>query len=190
MEEINELKKDLLVADFESSYEEHRHYDEVNWDLTKFCFGQVVVILGACWTLLSFDGDNKMPINISSTFLVEVLLILSILFVLLSVIALCQNRTYFVKVNNYINELRRFALSDNDSNISNESKMWTSPNMKIFNWKSTQMICVYLCVFCGVLPACALGCLWGDESVSYTILSAVSYIIISAFLIYQTLRLR
>ena len=46
-------KKDILVTDFQQCMYMLRHYDSINWDLSKFCFGQIIVVVGACWTILN-----------------------------------------------------------------------------------------------------------------------------------------
>jgi hypothetical protein len=59
----------LLIEDFSQCMEMHRHYDSMNWHITKFAFGEILVAIGACWTVFNLDmakdtiPDLKMDSN-------------------------------------------------------------------------------------------------------------------------------
>ena len=77
---------------------------------------------------------------------------MSAAFTLISILGICKNRTYFVKVSRYINEHRKLALENNDVGFKNVSKMWHNPKYpKNLDKGSTQMICLYLLCGCYVL---------------------------------------
>lgn len=144
----------LLVNDFQQAFYMLRHYDEVNWNLTKFSFGQILVSLGACWTIF-FEANKAAALPILKSYYmlgIFILLVLSAAFTLISILGICKNRTYFVKVSRYINEFRKFALDNNGISFANISGMWMNPKFpKNKDWGSTQMICLYLLCGCYVL---------------------------------------
>ena len=146
--------RQLLINDFQQAFYMLRHYDEVNWNLTKFSFGQVLVSLGACWTIFFEANKSGASDILKSNYAIGIfiLLLLSAAFTLMSILGICKNRTYFVKVSRYINENRRYALKYNGIDFSNISKMWDNPQYpKNVDWGSTQMICLYLLCGCYIL---------------------------------------
>ncbi len=50
----------FMIEDFKESYQMLRHYDDVNWSIMKFCFSQVIIIIGAGWT---FDIAFKKQVD-------------------------------------------------------------------------------------------------------------------------------
>lgn len=146
-----QLSSQLMVNDFQQAFFMLRHYDDVNWTLTKFAFGQVLVSLGACWTIFYKSSElstNKVLQNYSLIGMV-IILLLSAGFSLITILAICKNRSYFVRVSRYINEHRRFALECKKEVFTNISKIWDNPNFpKVKDWCSTQMICLYLLFAC------------------------------------------
>lgn len=151
------FQKDLLVNDFQQCMYMLRHYDSVNWDLTKFSFGQILVVIGACWTILNYEREaGKTLLDVYqdgiSNYIVGGILALSTGFVFLTLVAIMRNRTYFVLMGRYLNEHRRNALKNQPFGFENESKMWHNPAYPAtIDWKSTQMICVILFFICYIL---------------------------------------
>lgn len=148
--DVNEYKKDLLIADFEQSMEMLRHYDNFHWDVTKFCFSQICVIIGACWYVHEQNASKHyfdiFGLNVQ---LNAILLLLSSLFTMLCILALLQNRKYFCKVSHYINEHRNNALNENIFGFCDNSNIWRDYTLPlIFDWKSTQLVSVYLLSIC------------------------------------------
>ena len=146
-----QLSNQLIINDFQQAFYMLRHYDDVNWNLTKFAFGQVLVTLGACWTIFykSSELQNNKVLQDYSLIGMVIILLLSAGFSLMTIFAICKNRSYFVRVSRYINEHRHFALECKKEVISNISKMWDNPNFpKVKDWCSTQMICLYLLFAC------------------------------------------
>jgi hypothetical protein len=145
-----EYSKDLLIADFQQCMEMLRHYDIINWDLTKFAFGQMLVVIGACWTILcSNKSAHQSIIDVYndglSNYIIGAILILSSLFLLLVIMAILKNRTYFVKMSRYLNEHRNLALCNNDLGFENKSNMWHKWDFpKKIDYGSTQLYCFYL----------------------------------------------
>ncbi len=151
------FQKDLLVNDFQQCMYMLRHYDSVNWDLTKFSFGQILVVIGACWTILNHEREvGKTLLDVYkdgiSNYIVGGILVLSTCFVFLTLAAIMRNRTYFVLMGRYLNEHRRNVFKDKPFGFENESKMWNNPAYPTtIDWKSTQMICVILFFICYIL---------------------------------------
>lgn len=175
--------RQLLINDFQQAFYMLRHYDEVNWNLTKFSFGQVLVSLGACWTIFFEANKSDASYILKSNYAIGifVLLLLSAAFTLMSILGICKNRTYFVKVSRYINEHRCYALNYNGIDFSNISKMWDNPKYpKNLDWGSTQMICLYLLCGCYileiVLAALAIPCL---ELSCCKIICLVAFIVVA-----------
>lgn len=158
----NQLSQQLLVNDFQQAFYMLRHYDDVNWNLTKFAFGQVLVSLGACWTIYYKScelSDNKVLQDYSLVGMIVVLL-LSAAFSLMTILAICKNRSYFVRVSRYINKHRHITFECYKESFANTSKMWENPCFpKVKDWGSTQMICLYLLCACYFLELILAGCL-------------------------------
>lgn len=154
-----DVAKQLLITDFQQALYLHRHYDEMNMKLTNFAFGQVLVSVGACWTLLYAKWINKnIFLQKYTLWGVFLILLLSAAFLLMSMLLIGKNRTYFVKICRYINELRDYAIINNGVEFMNKSKMWhnpTFPNVK--DRGSTQMICFYLIFICYLIESIAAG---------------------------------
>lgn len=167
----SQYSKQLLINDFQQAFYMLRHYDDVNWNLTKFSFGQILVSLGACWTVF-FEANKSDALPLLKSYYslgIFVLLILSAAFTLISILGICKNRTYFVKVSRYINEHRNFALNNNDTDFVNISKMWNNPQFpKNLDWGSTQMICLYLLCGCYLLEFVLAGIVLSDVNFSYS----------------------
>lgn len=151
-----QVAKELLVTDFQQALYLHRHYDEMNLKLTNFAFGQVIVCFGACWTLL-----YAMQTNSGNSFLqkwipwgIFGILLLSAAFSLLSILLICKNRSYFVRICRYINELRDYAITNNDFGFANQSKMWHNPKFpNVRDWKSTQLTSFFLIWCCYIIES-------------------------------------
>lgn len=170
-----QLSNQLIINDFQQAFYMLRHYDDVNWNLTKFAFGQVLVTLGACWTIFYKSSelqDNKVLQDYSLMGMILILL-LSAGFSLMTIIAICKNRSYFVKVSRYVNEHRHFALECKKDFFFNISEMWNNPRYpKVKDWGSTQMICLYLlcsCYFLELILASSLILVTGFCFCKFTI---------------------
>jgi hypothetical protein len=164
-EEVDQsFKREILSLDFQECMSMLRHYDTINWDLLKFAFGQVLVVLGACWTILS-SVNKQSPLDALfvgvTNYVVGGVLLASALFVLLAIMAIMKNRTYFVKMSRYLNEHRCNAITNNTFGFQNKSNMWNDPQFpKIVDWTSTQLYCFYLLALCFlVLETMSLFCL-------------------------------
>ena len=133
-----------------------RHYDMINWGLTKFSFGQILVVVGACWTILNQGREANETLwdvynDGMSNYIVGAVLLLSACFVFLTLVAILKNRTYFVLMSRYLNEHRDNAIKDNPFGFINKTEMWHDYKFPaVLDWKSTQMVGVYLFVICFV----------------------------------------
>lgn len=166
-----EYLKDMMAVDFQECMGMLRHYDSVNWDLTKFTFGQVLVVIGACWTILNAERKKGETLwNVlndgMSNYIVGSVLFLSACFVFLTLSVILKNRTYFVKMSRYLNEHRKNVLQEQPFGFVNQSKMWCNPDFPpIIDKKSTQLLCVYLFAMCLVLLLLvSLSCLLLETS--------------------------
>lgn len=192
----SQYSKQLLVNDFQQAFYMLRHYDDVNWNLTKFSFGQILVSLGACWTIF-FEANKSNALAILRSYYsvgIFVLLVLSAAFTLISILGICKNRTYFVKVSRYINEHRKFALDNSELCFQNVSKMWNNPEMpKNLDWGSTQLICLYLLCGCYILEISLAGVVVYDMPFTFlkvvcVVLLIVISISICGFSIWKSLK--
>ena len=163
----NEYLKDMMTVDFQECMGMLRHYDSVNWDLTKFTFGQILVVIGACWTILNADRKKGETLwNVlndgQSNYIVGSVLLLSACFVLLVLLTILKNRKYFVMMSHYLKKKKKNVLKEHPFGFANQSKMWCDPDFPpIFDKNSTQMLCVYLFAFCLVLLLfVSLSCLF------------------------------
>lgn len=187
MEQIDDDRKkhseQLLINDFQQAFYMLRHYDDVNWNLTKFSFGQVLVSLGACWTIFFEANKANASIFLKSYYAIAIfiLLLLSAAFTLISILGICKNRTYFVKVSRYINEHRRYAINYNEIEFNNISKMWSNPTYpKIIDWGSTQMMCLYLLCGCYILEIVLAAFSFYRLEINYCrIISLIAYVIVA-----------
>lgn len=151
------FRKEMLVSDFQQCMEMLRHYDGVNWDLTKFSFGQLLIVIGACWTILVQERNgNETLMDVlrdgNTNYIVGGILLLSTFFLYLTLIAILRNRCYFVLMSRYINEHRDNILKEHPFGFQNDSNMWHDCNFpNIIDWKSTQFAFTYLFFFLCVL---------------------------------------
>ena len=152
-----EYQKNFITTDYEQAMEMLRHYDTFHWDITKFCFSQILVVIGACWYIHEKAGINFKVFNFFGIELpiIVLLLIVSSLFTLLCILAVLRNRVYFCKMSHYINEHRDHCLKQQPFGFSNQSGMWTDYTFpKLIDWTSTQFISIYLLSICLVAFAC------------------------------------
>lgn len=133
----------LLIEDFSQSMEMHRHYDSMNWQITKFAFGEMLLAIGACWTVFSLD---KTQTNSNLKWLVMFFICLaSWLFGVLSIYTIVKNRRYFVRTARHINELRHHVLQRKPYGFGNIANFWEDPGYpKVRDWSSTQFISLYM----------------------------------------------
>ena len=171
-----------------------RHYDTVNWNLTKFTFGQILVVIGACWTILNAereDGESLWEVinDGLSNYIVGGVLFLSVCFVYIVLYVILKNRTYFVKMSRYLNEHRRNVLQTHPFGFMNQSNMWCNPKFpSVVDKDSTQLLCVYLFFMCFVLLLfTSLGCLL--LTVSHGLCWTICLTMIIVLLVSRSLRL-
>lgn len=143
----------LLLEDFSQSMEMHRHYDSMNWQITKFAFGEILVAIGACWTLFSLEKtpDSLPNLNWIAT---GVICLASCLFGILSLYTIAKNRRYFVRTARHINELRHHVLLRKPYGFTNEARFWEDPTYpQVRDLGSTQFISYYMLSILTVLMA-------------------------------------
>lgn len=136
----------LMIEDFSQSMEMHRHYDSLNWQITKFAFGEMLVAIGACWTVFNLDSVSGATQNLKW---IVMLLICSAswLFGMLSIYTIVKNRVYFVRTARHINELRSHVLQRIPYGFTNESNFWANPAYPIVrDYRSTQYVSFYMMV--------------------------------------------
>ena len=136
----------LLIEDFSQSMEMHRHYDSLNWQITKFAFGEILVAIGACWTVFNLDSASESAPNLKW---IVMLLICSSswLFGMLSIYTIVKNRVYFVRTARHINELRDHVLRRKPYGFLNETNFWSNPQFPVVrDYRSTQYVSFYMMV--------------------------------------------
>jgi hydroxymethylpyrimidine pyrophosphatase-like HAD family hydrolase len=145
------LAKDFLNHDFDQSYEQLRHYDNLSWDITKFSFIELLAGVAAVWAIYGFalNPDNPTSwIKDNYMLLIPSIFGLCYLFSILASFLLSRNRVYFSKVAKYINEHRNFSLSIKPIGFVNETKFYT--NIKFppaFDKWSTHLVSLYVIQF-------------------------------------------
>lgn len=147
----------LLVEDFSQSMEMHRHYDSLNWQITKFAFGEILVAIGACWTVFSLDMAKESIPNLK-WIVMFLICSASWLFGMLSIYTIVKNRVYFVRTARHINELRNHVLQCNPYGFKNEAHFWANPALPIVrDYRSTQYVSLYMLVILSIALSCASG---------------------------------
>lgn len=136
--------KDFLIEDFSQSMETHRHYDTVNWDVTKFAFGEILIAIGACWTIFTISSGINENYRWLTMF---IMCTASWLFGLMSIYTIVKNRTYFVRTSRHINELRKTVMQRNPFGFNNTANFWADPSKpNVKDWFSTQFMSLYMLV--------------------------------------------
>lgn len=145
----------LLIEDFSQSMEMHRHYDSLNWQITKFAFGEILVAIGVCWTVFNLDSANEATPNLK--WIVMLLICAeSWLFVMLSIYTIVKNKVYFVRTARHINELRNHVLQRKPFGFANETYFWSNPAYPIVrDYRSTQYVSFYMIVILTTALSCA-----------------------------------
>ena len=143
-----EYSREFFKSDFEQSCEQLRHYDSLNWDITKFCFLELLLGIAAVWTIYGFahapDNSNTY-IASNYTWIIPSIIAVCYLFSFLASFLISRNRVYYVKVARYINEHRQFAFEGKPASFRNMSNYYTNPKLpKFFEIWSTQLVCLYV----------------------------------------------
>jgi hypothetical protein len=140
--------KEFLKHDFDQSYQQLRHYDSLNWDITKFSFAQLLVGITASWALYVYATDMENTnsfIAHSYKWIILSIFGLSYLFSLLASFLISRNRVYYAKVARYLNEHRGFALQTKPLGFMNQTKFYTNITFPpTFDMWSTQIVCLYV----------------------------------------------
>jgi hypothetical protein len=158
------LAKEFLNHDFDQSYQQLRHYDSMSWDITKFCFVELLVGITATWVIYGFA---KTPENANSFFsqnylkLIPSILGICYIFSLLASFLIARNRVYYAKVARYINEHRNFSLEIKPLGFSNSTEFYTALNFPpAFDKWSTHLVSLYvLQLISAIIFGCILFCL-------------------------------
>jgi len=134
----------LLIEDFSQSMEMHRHYDSLNWQITKFAFGEILVAIGACWTVFTLEPETMSNQNLK-WFVMFLICLISWLFGVLSIYTIVKNRSYFVRTARHINDLRNHVLQRKPYGFDNKANFWADPSKpKVRDWRSTQFTSLYM----------------------------------------------
>lgn len=145
----------LLINDFTQSMYTHRHYDTMNWNITKFAFGEILVAIGACWSVFNWDLAKESSPNLK-WIVMSIICIASLLFGIISIITIVKNRVYFVRTSRHINELRHHVLLRQPYGFKNESHFWENPTYpKVIDLDSTQFLSLYMLIFLNMCIAAA-----------------------------------
>lgn len=146
---MEELKKEVLVSDFNQANEMLRHYDNVNWDITKFAFGEILVAIGACWTVWSVSGSL-----IWKWIVMAIICVASLLFGFLALFILAKNRVYFAKTARYVNAIRNYVVTNNSFSFEPPADYWIKLDFpKAIDFFSTQFASIYMLAFLNIFLA-------------------------------------
>lgn len=177
----------FLVNDFTQSMYTHRHYDTLNWQITKFAFGEILVAIGACWSVFNWDLAKETSPNLK-WIVMTIICGASLLFGFISIFTIVKNRVYFVRTSRHINELRHHVLQRQPYGFNNEANYWENPAYPdVKDYDSTQFLSLYMLIFLNMVIAGALAfsalewCQY--ESIWLIVLSAFVPLIASVFII-------
>ena len=179
----------LLIEDFSQSMEMHRHYDSMNWQITKFAFGEILVAIGACWTVFNWDLAKENTPNLK-WIVMSIICGASLVFGIISIFTIVKNRVYFVRTSRHINELRHHVLQRQPYGFKNETHFWENPSYPDVNdYDSTQFLSLYMLVFLnmfisGALMFSVLKYLQ-YESLLMIVLSAIVPLVISVAIVWN-----
>lgn len=143
----------LLVNDFVQSMYTHRHYDTLNWQITKFAFSEILVSIGACWTVFNWDLAKETTPNLK-WIVMSIICGASLVFGIISIFTIVKNRVYFVRTSRHINELRHHVLLRHPYGFKNETNFWENPQYpSVKDYDSTQFLSLYMLVFLNMIIA-------------------------------------
>lgn len=147
---MEDYQKQFMSDDYNQSMEMLRHYDNNNWEITKFAVSEMLLAVGACWTLytLSIPSESTSTPSLSLSQVLIITFVIcfgSFLFGLLSLFLVGKNRVYFAKTARHINNYRNHALASHPLAFQCARDYWSNPTYpKAMSWKSTHLLCFYL----------------------------------------------
>jgi hydroxymethylpyrimidine pyrophosphatase-like HAD family hydrolase len=155
---MTDFSKTFLSNDFDQSYQQLRHYDSLNWEITKFSFVELLLGITSVWAIYVFAKD---PLKVDTLIakrqflIIPSILGICYLFSILASFLISRNRVYYAKVARYINEHRHFVLSSKPLNFQNVTGFYTDYNLPpAFDIWSTHLVSLYVIQFIG---ACVFG---------------------------------
>jgi hypothetical protein len=152
----------LLVADFEQSYEQLRHYEEAMRKTHDTSIAGCIALITATATLISRFGPTKELIGF-----VTLVFALGAVALALMVMSYGQMRLYFVRVARFLNECRAEYLKEAACPVRNISGMYVDCTLpRLFDPFSSQTFHLYvLSTYFGAISACAFASLdWWLQS--------------------------
>jgi hypothetical protein len=140
--------EEFLNHDFDQSYQQLRHYDSLNWDITKFSFIQLLVGISATWAVYGFAHSLANSDTIFAkkyNLIIPSILGISYVFSILASFLISRNRVYYSKVARYINEHRKFSLSVKPLGFNNITEFYTNTSFPpAFDIWSTHLVSLYV----------------------------------------------
>lgn len=175
------LAKDFLNHDFDQSYEQLRHYDNLSWDITKFSFIELLAGIAAVWAIYGFALNPENPnswIKDNYMLLIPSIFGICYIFSILATFLISRNRVYFSKVAKYLNEHRNFSLSIKPIGFNNHTKFYTNINYPpAFDKWSTHLVSLYVIQFISAIMFSSLSyCLfisWSKKGILIPVLSII-----------------
>lgn len=138
---------ELLVADFEQSYEQLRHYDDALRKTTEFGFGATATVLAACAAII-----GQYALTTFTATVVAALLLISAIAGMLLLFALAQSRVYFVRVARFVNEVRSHYLPTKPLGVENRAGMYVDAKYPpVLHPTSSHTMAVYFFSLCNAL---------------------------------------
>lgn len=173
--------KELMLADFEQSYEQLRHYDSQIIGTVKFL---LVFYTGAFSVLI---GGYECISPETKVLWVRLLLSLSFVAGIIGLIILVSTRTYFVRVARLLNEMRSIYVSDATNAFSNHAGMPVDVGFpRFYNPTSSHSFFVYLVsvinafiggALCfGLIGGVSVSVLAGTSLLAIQVLTVIRYL--------------
>lgn len=158
-------QRQFMSDDFNQSMEMLRHYDNNNWEITKFAVSEMLLAVAACWTIYSLYVSSSIPNSVLPKehlyILLAIICLLSFFFGILSQFLIGRNRIYFAKTARHINSYRQHALKNEPFGFVLNKDIWCDSNCpKTFSLRSTQFMCgCLLNIFTSIMLAASVGLL-------------------------------
>ncbi len=130
----------FLIAEFNQSFEQLRHYDKIQSSLINFSLTGYTAIFSLSYAIYEFVKDYNFKFTILS-----LLLIISSFMGFILLLSFVRNRLYYTVIAKQINSLRNYFLNNSKLNYIKFNKSYLSPdNPKNYNIWSTDSIYIYL----------------------------------------------
>lgn len=118
-----------LQDEYGLCYEQLRFYDSRNGDLLKYITSLITAVTAAQWAVYELLNEASKSFYY---FLAFTSLVVSVGAALL-IVAMLQNRVYFIRMARQLNAIRNFAIETDAQAFQEKNRLWTSTSMPASN---------------------------------------------------------